>query len=104
MPRSGGEMAIPGQQSRSERFGESDIDGVVSRQVVPQLPNPRQQHVVLVTTQRKVLKRIESVPAASGIEFAGRFVAAQHLSNLEIDQMRRVQRQPLAEQPLLNRR
>jgi len=59
---------------------------------------------VLVATQRKILKIIESVLATSSFDPAGRLVAPQHLGDLEIDQMGRVQRKFLAEQSFLNGR
>ena len=104
MPGSGGESAVAGEQRRVERFGECDVSGIIGGQVVPQFPNPWQQDVVLVATERKVLKIIERILATSGLDSAGRRVAPQRLGDLEIDQMGRVQRKPLAEQPLINDR
>ena len=48
MPGRGGEAAIAGQQRRIEHFRKRDVNRVVSREVVPQLPNPRQQDIVRI--------------------------------------------------------
>ena len=42
MPDRGGEAAVAGQQPSIERFRKRDVNSLVGRKVVPQLPDPRQ--------------------------------------------------------------
>src|SRR6266568_5997235 len=44
---------VGGQQARTERFGERDIDRVVDRQIVAQLPDPRPERRVRVAPHRQ---------------------------------------------------
>ena len=102
VPNRGRNAAVASKQPRVEHFCQGNVNGIVSRKVVPQFPDPLQQHVVGVATQREILKNVDSDAAASGPDLAGRGVAPQHLGYLDIDQMRRVQRKSLIVQPFLN--
>jgi hypothetical protein len=50
-----------------ERFGKRDVDGVVRRKIVPQIPDARQKKLVRISMQRKVREVGESPrPLARG--------------------------------------
>ena len=89
--------AVASEERGVQNLGKRDVGGVVSRQVLPQFPTPRQQHVVGVAPQREILKSIDGVAATSGLDLAGCGLAPQHLGYLDIDQMGRMQREPLVE-------
>jgi hypothetical protein len=97
MSSRGCNAVVASKQLRLEHLCQCNVDGVVSRQVLPQFPNPRQQHVVGVAPQREILKSIDGVAATSGLDLAGCGLAPQHLGYLDIDQMGRMQREPLVE-------
>src|SRR3546814_1342336 len=42
----GGKALVAREQRRVERFGQGDVDGVIGRQVRPQVPDARQQEIV----------------------------------------------------------
>ena len=102
MPGRRGDAAVSGHQHRIQRLCKRDVSGVVGREVMPQCPDPLQQDVVRVATQRKILKSIDGAAATSGLDLAGSGVAPQHLGYLDVDQMGRMQRKSLLEQPLLD--
>lgn len=74
-----------------EPFGESDIRGVIGREIVPQLPNARQQNVMGITLERQIGEIGESGLARCRIDIAGRDIAADHLGNFDVEQMGSVQ-------------
>src|SRR2546429_4798802 len=97
MPGRAGETPVKGDQRRIQRFGEGDVRGIVSREVVPQIPDTRQQGTVRIAVQRKVGEYRESCAAAFAVDLTTDCVAAQRVRDLDIEQMRRVQRQARAE-------
>lgn len=40
----GGETLVAREQRRAERFGKGDIDGVIGREIVPEIPHARQRN------------------------------------------------------------
>ena len=54
MAGGGGEPTVAREQRSFERFRERDVDGIVSRQIGPQLPDTLQEKVVGISVQRKI--------------------------------------------------
>jgi len=50
----GGDAPVARQQRRIERFCKGDVDGVVGREVVPQVPYARQEEIARIPGKRKV--------------------------------------------------
>ena len=82
-------------------LGQRDIGGVIGRQIVPQIPNTRQKEIVRVSPQR-VRQVGESHAAALAVDFPVRGEAPDHLCDLHIKQMRRMERLTRGEQPILH--
>ena len=99
----GGETSVARQQRRVERFGEGDVDGVIRRKIVPQIPDARQKKLVRISMQRKVRKVGESRAAPFAIDLALRRIPADHLRDFDVEQMRCVQRPPRVEEPPVHR-
>ena len=83
----GGEAPVARQKLRIQRLGQRDIDRVVRRQIMPQIPDPRQQEVVRVTPQREVGEIVECRPAARAVNLPARRLTAKYLGRFNIDQM-----------------
>ena len=97
-----GQAPIAHQQSGIERFSKRDIDSVPGRQIVPQIPNARQEKIMRITQQGKVREVGKDNAAALAIDIAIRGVAPDHLSDFDIKQLRRVKRLLRSEQPVLH--
>ncbi len=95
----GGEASVAREQRSVERFGKGYVDGVIGRQVVSQIPDARQKEIMRVSVQRKIREIGESGAAAFAIDLAIRRVTLDHLCDLDIEQMRGVQRLARIEQP-----
>ena len=98
-----GHASVARHQRRVERLGERNIGGVIGRQIVPQLPNSRQQEIVRVAAQREIRKVVEREAAAFAVDLAVRSIASDHLCDFDIEQVRRVKRLTGAEQPGFDR-
>jgi hypothetical protein len=86
------EAMVPRQQRRIEGYGKGDIDGVVSGEIAPQLPYARQKNRVRITPNGKVREIGERCATALAIDVACRRVPAQRMRDLDVDEVRRVQR------------
>jgi hypothetical protein len=53
MSCSGHKMSAAREQRRIEHFGESNLEGVIGRQIVPQFPHARQHPMMRIPVQRK---------------------------------------------------
>ena len=95
---------IAGHKRSLEGFGEGEIDRVVRRDVVAELPNPRQEKAVRVAHERKVREVFERLKTSDGIELARSRVAPEHLGHLQVQEMRCVQRLARGEHPLCDPR
>ena len=93
----GGKAPVTCQQRRLKRFREGDIDSIVGRQIMAQVPDARQKKAVRIPAQRKVAQIGERRAATLRINVAGRFIPAHDLRHFDIEQMRRVQRLPRIE-------
>ena len=92
-----GKAPITREQRRIERFGKGHIDGIVSREIVPQIPDPGQKEIVRISAQGKIHKVGECRPPAFAIDLAIRCIAPDHLRDFDIEQMRHVQGLPRVE-------
>jgi hypothetical protein len=81
-------------QIRIERFGERYIDGVISREILPQTPHTRQHEPMRITPHWKIgqIGKGRRTPSVADISICG--ISADDLCGLEIDQMRHVQGLP----------
>lgn len=62
MGDNGGECSIAGHKRSTEGFGEGQIDRVVGRSLIPELPDPWQKEVVRIADEgegRKVFERLK---------------------------------------------
>jgi len=91
------------QKWRVERFRQRNVDGVVCRQIVAQVPDAFHKEVVRIARKRQVSQVVERCAAALCIDFTRERVSAQDLRDLHIEQMRRVQRFVAAEKTLFQR-
>jgi len=87
-----GQMLITREQRSVERFRKGHIDGIVSREIIPQIPDPRQKEIVRISAQGKVREVGESRAAAFAIDLSVRRISSDHLRDFDIEQMRHVQR------------
>ena len=87
-----GETLVARKQWSVERFGESDVDGIIGREIIPQIPDARQKEVMRVSAEGKVSEVGESRAAAFAIDLALCRIAADDLRNFDIEQMRCMQR------------
>src|SRR5688572_10803804 len=82
-----------------ERFREGDIDGVVGGEVVPQLPDTRQQPSMRMALHRHVDEVPQHLLSPLGQDLSPRGVPADDVRDLHVEQMGDVQCQPGGEQP-----
>ena len=94
-----GEAPVTSDQRNLELFRKRNIDGIVGRQIVSQIPDPEQQGVVRIPIQREVCEIGERCLAALAVDFAPCREATDHVRDLDIEQMRGVQCFIAAEQP-----
>ena len=85
-------MTVAREQRSVERFSKGDVNGVVGREIVPQVPDTRQKEVMRISVQGKVCQVGQSRTATVIIDFATRRIPPDHLRDFDIEQMRRVQR------------
>ncbi len=102
MAGGGGQTSVARQQWCVERFGQSDIGSVISRQIVPQRPNAGQKEIMRISYQGKVRQVRERHATALAVDFAIRGVAPDNLSNFHIEQMRRMERLMRREQAIFH--
>ena len=84
-----GKPAVARDQRRIQRLGKGDIDGVVGREVVPQIPDSGQQDVVRIALDGHAGEVGHGLATALAIELSRAGVAAKNLGGLDIDEMRR---------------
>src|ERR1700730_7019331 len=94
-----GEPPVAGDQRHSERLGKRNVDRIISREVVSQVPDARQQETVRMPGQRKSRKNRKSRAAAFAVNLAADRIAPDGVRDLYIDQMRGMQRLAIPEQP-----
>ena len=87
-----GETLVARKQRSVERFGKGDVDGIIGREIVPQIPDTRQKEIMRVSAEGKVSEVGESRTAAFAVDLALCRIPADDLRNFDIEQMRRMQR------------
>jgi len=103
MARRSCEASVARQKRRIQRLGKRDVDGIVGREIVPQVPYPRQKDAVGISPKGKVEEVVQRRAAPLRIDFAGGGVPSNDLGDLDIDEVGRMQRVPRAEEPPLRR-
>ena len=83
-----GQPAVARDQRRIQRFGEGDIDGVVGREIVPQVPNPGQQKHMRIAPDRQVGEIGQGLASAPVANLAGPGVTTENVGGFGIDEMR----------------
>ena len=74
-----------------ERLGEGDIGGVIGSDVVSQLPDPCDQSIVRMTTDRQVGEILECRERARHAEAFAEDSVAEAVNDLDIEEMRCMQ-------------
>ena len=85
-----GKPFVACDQDSIEGLGKRDVSGVIGGQVVPQRPNARQKETMAISPQRKVGQVEQGRAAAFAADIASRGIPADHLRDLDVEQMRRV--------------
>jgi hypothetical protein len=57
-------MCVTSEKWSMKRLGQSNIDSFVSGHIVPELPYPVQENIVLISVDRKVLKIFDGLFSA----------------------------------------
>jgi len=86
-----GKAPVVRQQRRVERLRRRDIDSILSRQIVAQLPDARQQKPVRITANRKIGQIGERRAAVLRLDRTVCRVATENWRYLDVQQMGRVQ-------------
>ena len=79
------ETFVAGEQWRIERFGQGDINGVIGREIIPQIPDARQKEIVWVSVHRKVCEVGKSHAATIYIYLAVRSITTHHLRDFDVE-------------------
>jgi hypothetical protein len=79
------ETFVASEQRNVERFSESNVDGVIGREIIPQIPDARQKEIVWVSVHRKVREVGKSHAAALDIYLAVRSIPTHHLRDFDIE-------------------
>ncbi len=79
-----GQRGIAGKKGSSESFGEGEIGRVVGGDGVSEFPDPGQEEVVRIASEREVGEVFKSLQATSGFEFAGNCVAPKDLGDFNV--------------------
>ncbi len=88
----GRQTLVACKQRSVERFSKGNVDSVIGREVVPQFPNTRQKEIMRVSTHGKVREVDKSRAATLGVDCPACCVSPDNLRNLDIKQVRCVQR------------
>ena len=87
-----GETLVARKQRSVERFGKGDVDGIIGREIVPQIPYTRQKEIMGVSAEGKVSEVGKSRAAAFAVDLALCRIPADDLRDFDIEQMRGMQR------------
>lgn len=92
MPRRARQAAVAGQKRDAEIFRESNVDRVVSSDVGPKLPDPGQEKIVRITEWLEIRQMRQRLLRTRNGNSAAKNETAQHLRDLNIEEMRHVDR------------
>ena len=98
MPVGGSQAAIARDEGRFESFGEGHIRGVVCSYAVAQLPDAPDKRLMRVADYAQIAQVRERLRGAIGPQFPDQAVTAQHVDNLQVEQVGRMQGLLLAEE------
>lgn len=93
---------VASQEGRIQCFGERDVDGIIGCQVVPELPDPRQNEVVRIAAKRQVCQIGQSGGTTIVVDFTRHGVPPKHLRDLHIEQMWSMERSTCIEHSRLH--
>ena len=102
MARHTPEATIHCQQWRIQRFSQRQVACVICRRIRTQCPDPPEEEMVRISLDAERTERIQSLARTHRCQHTGVLVPAQHLHDLEIEQVRRMQRRT-SEQPRFHR-
>jgi hypothetical protein len=99
-----GQRIVAGDNGRLNRFGEGDIHGVVSRDVVAQSPRTTQQIEVRVPMEIEVREIRDRFVGPDGRDFTGPDETSEALNDFDVQEVRRVELVRVAKQAGLDSR
>jgi hypothetical protein len=88
----GSQRGITGDERSRQRFGQRKIGGVIGRHVIAQLPDPGQEKLVGIADERKIDEILEGLHSTLNGHLTRPRISTQHLSDLEVEKVRRVKR------------
>ena len=97
------QSAVAREQDSVQRCGQRYIDGVVSCDVVPQLPHARQQKIMSVSLQPKISQIGERSRTTPRVYVSPQRVFTYDLRHFDVEQMWHMQRLARCEQVAFNR-
>jgi len=103
MSRRRRDASVARQKRRVEQFGERNIDRVISREIIPQFPDARNEVAVWVPKEPQPRKVFENLAAAGGLDLARGKAPTQRVDDLDVDKMGHVQGLSNAEETLIDR-
>jgi hypothetical protein len=86
------QRAVSRDQRGIQSFGESQISSIISREIVPHLPDAGEQNEMWIAGERKIEEVGESLGAPFRRDAGGAHVAAQNLGDFQVNEMRSMQR------------
>ena len=95
--------AIARQKRGVQRLGQGDIHRVVCGEVAPKLPGPLEKDIVRVPGQAEVGKVLQGLLPAAPAQPTRSGIPSKNLHDLDVDQVRGVQRLPVSKDTLLDR-
>src|SRR2546425_4161012 len=81
------QRGVAGHQGGLQDFGECDISRIVGGQVVAELPYPGQEYVMGISSEGEVGQIFQRLRTTLRVYLARRRVAAQHLGDLEVEEV-----------------
>src|SRR5437016_1869602 len=83
---------IPGDEGRLKRLRECEVCSIIGCKVRTEIPDARQKRLVRVTYEAQIHEILDGLAGALDGELSGNEVAPEHLSDLEIQEVRRMER------------
>lgn|GEM_PF-1641071 len=82
-------MSVASKEWRRKRFGQSNIDSIISGHIGPEFPYPMQKNIVFISVDRKVLKIFDGIFSPFRSDLAGRTIATKDLGHFQIKKVGR---------------
>lgn len=93
---------VPGNQRGFEALRQGDVDRIVSSEIVPKLPDSRQEYEMGIARNWQVDEINRTFFGAAGFDRVFPYQAPQHLRDFNVEQVRGVQRLTASIDALLN--